>query len=126
MPSYEYRCSNCGDEFEEMQPYHSKPLVKCRVCRKHALERLLSCSLGAVKQDPKTIGHLAERNTSKMSTWELESKIQEDADMRIPNMPGHKGTKGKRGRKMTENEKKLANANEAQVHEYITKGKLPE
>ena len=29
MPTYEYICSKCGQEFEKFQPMSDKPLVKC-------------------------------------------------------------------------------------------------
>lgn len=42
MPTYEYRCSNCGHELEEFQSMSAKPLKKCPACGKNTLERLIS------------------------------------------------------------------------------------
>jgi putative FmdB family regulatory protein len=33
MPTYTYRCSNCGVEFERVQKFTDKPLTRCPECR---------------------------------------------------------------------------------------------
>ncbi len=33
MPTYAYRCSNCGVEFERFQKFTDKPLTRCPECR---------------------------------------------------------------------------------------------
>lgn len=37
MPSYTYRCENCGHKFDRRQSYSDTPLKKCPQCGKHAL-----------------------------------------------------------------------------------------
>jgi putative FmdB family regulatory protein len=32
MPIYEYRCENCGREFEELQKFSDAPVEKCQQC----------------------------------------------------------------------------------------------
>lgn len=68
MITYEYECQNpdCGFAFEIRQSIHDKQLVKCPVCKKKKLERLLFATYGFVRQDPTTLGQLAERNMEKM------------------------------------------------------------
>jgi putative FmdB family regulatory protein len=41
MPTYEYRCSKCGDEFEEFQDIAAEPGAECPKCGGRA-ERLIS------------------------------------------------------------------------------------
>lgn len=41
MPTYGYRCENCGHEFEEFQLITASPLRKCPACGKNKLKRLL-------------------------------------------------------------------------------------
>ncbi len=41
MPIYEYRCLDCGDEFEVIQGVSARPLRKCRKCGGR-LEKLIS------------------------------------------------------------------------------------
>jgi putative FmdB family regulatory protein len=32
MPTYEYRCKDCGDELEAVQGFHDNPLTECPTC----------------------------------------------------------------------------------------------
>ena len=41
MPNYDYRCSECGHEFEVFQSIKDKPKKRCPCCRKHKLMRLI-------------------------------------------------------------------------------------
>jgi putative FmdB family regulatory protein len=41
MPTYDYRCNDCGHEFEEFQSIKADPLKTCPKCQKEALERLI-------------------------------------------------------------------------------------
>ncbi|HWO88609.1 MAG TPA: zinc ribbon domain-containing protein [Gemmatimonadales bacterium] len=47
MPTYEYRCGQCGAEFEKFQKISSKPVASCPECGSKA-ERLLSAGAGLV------------------------------------------------------------------------------
>jgi len=33
MPVYEYKCENCGYQFEELQKINDKPLTRCPKCQ---------------------------------------------------------------------------------------------
>jgi putative FmdB family regulatory protein len=44
MPTYAYRCRNCGSEFEKVQKFTDKPATKCPVCGKGPVRRLLQAS----------------------------------------------------------------------------------
>ncbi len=48
MPTYEYRCSECGHEFEEHQPITSNPLVKCPKCGRDSLRRVMGGGGGMI------------------------------------------------------------------------------
>lgn len=41
MPTYDYRCKECGEELEIFQPITAKPKRKCPSCGRMALERLI-------------------------------------------------------------------------------------
>ena len=41
MPTYDYKCSGCGHEFEAFQSITDAPLKKCPQCGKRRLERLI-------------------------------------------------------------------------------------
>lgn len=32
MPTYEYKCTKCGDDFEVFQSMHDAPVTKCNKC----------------------------------------------------------------------------------------------
>lgn len=48
MPTYEYRCSACGYDFEEFQSIRAESLEKCPVCGQPALKRLLGGGGGMI------------------------------------------------------------------------------
>lgn len=48
MPFYEYKCSNCGHELEELQSITAPPLVKCPECGKDTLQRLIGTGAGLI------------------------------------------------------------------------------
>ena len=48
MPTYDYRCSACGHEFEEFQSITAAPLKKCPKCGKNKLDRLIGTGAGII------------------------------------------------------------------------------
>ncbi len=77
MITYEYICSHnkCGHNLEIEQSIKDKPLITCPKCGKQTLERVISGGIEPiVKQEAKTLGQLAERNTKKMGKYELQEK----------------------------------------------------
>jgi putative FmdB family regulatory protein len=47
MPTYDYECTSCGDEFSVEQGMNDKPLKKCRKCG-GKLRKLLPRSLNLI------------------------------------------------------------------------------
>jgi len=47
VPTYDYRCTKCGDEFAVEQSILDKPLVRCKKCR-GKLEKMLPKSLNLI------------------------------------------------------------------------------
>ena len=45
MPTYDYKCPDCGHEFEEFQTMTAKPLRKCPKCGKRRVKRLIGTGL---------------------------------------------------------------------------------
>ena len=45
MPTYEYRCPSCGQEFEQFQRMSDEPVLPCPECGS-ASERLISAGAG--------------------------------------------------------------------------------
>ncbi len=48
MPTYEYRCRDCGHSFEEFQPITADPLVLCPNCGKNTLKRVMGTGGGLI------------------------------------------------------------------------------
>ncbi len=48
MPTYEYRCTTCGHNFEESQSINAESLVKCPRCGQSTLKRLLGGGGGMI------------------------------------------------------------------------------
>ena len=88
MPVYEYKCSNCEDQFEVYQGVKDPVKKKCSKCKKIGLERLLFPAMGCVKEI-RTLGQLAEKNTkmagSKRDTPEEAKKLAVKAKAREVN-----------------------------------------
>lgn len=42
MPIYDYKCSNCRQEFELIQKLSDKPKTNCPNCEKNSLKKLVS------------------------------------------------------------------------------------
>jgi putative FmdB family regulatory protein len=47
MPNYDYRCLECGYNFEEFQKMTDEPLTKCPKCKGH-VKRLIGAGLGPI------------------------------------------------------------------------------
>lgn len=69
---YEYKCENCGHEEEREEKMGPSKLLKCPKCKKKKLERLISASIGFVRQDAKTIGQVMDRNAKKLGRYEKD------------------------------------------------------
>lgn len=48
MPTYDYRCKNCKNEWELFQPITAKPVRKCPKCGKSAAERVIGPGAGII------------------------------------------------------------------------------
>jgi putative FmdB family regulatory protein len=78
MITYEYKCCECKISLEVEQSIKNKPLVTCPECGKQSLERVITGGIAIfVNKDAVTLGQLAERNTKKMGTYELQDKRRE-------------------------------------------------
>ena len=74
-----YICDHCGYSFEIQQNMHDRLKRKCPSCKSVSLYQDLSGQHTFVYQDPKTLGHLADRNTERSGKYELEAKREDHA-----------------------------------------------
>lgn len=50
MPTYDYECSSCKAEFQEMQRMSDTPLTKCPECGADTAKRVISGGAGFILQ----------------------------------------------------------------------------
>ncbi len=74
MPFYEYKCSNCGFELEELQKMSDLPLKKCPNCSKDSLQKLIGTGGGLIF---KGSGFYLTDYKKKSSTEPATSKTSE-------------------------------------------------
>jgi|WetSurMetagenome_2_1015567.scaffolds.fasta_scaffold223505_2 putative FmdB family regulatory protein len=48
MPTYEYKCSNCGFDYEVIQSIKAESLKKCPKCGKDTLKKIISGGVGVI------------------------------------------------------------------------------
>jgi putative FmdB family regulatory protein len=48
MPTYQYRCTNCGNELEIVQKISDNSLTICPKCEKESFERVITAEGGFV------------------------------------------------------------------------------
>ena len=48
MPTYEYKCEECGYKFEQFQTITAKPLHECPECGQDTLNRLIGAGAGII------------------------------------------------------------------------------
>lgn len=48
MPTYDYKCPDCGHAFEVFQTMTAAPVKKCPECGKRKVKRLIGSGLGVI------------------------------------------------------------------------------
>jgi len=48
MPTYQYKCDACGEEFEKFQSITAAPIRKCPGCGKNSARRLIGPGAGLI------------------------------------------------------------------------------
>lgn len=48
MPTYDYKCDDCGHSFEKFQSITAKPIRKCPTCGKNKVRRLIGAGAGVI------------------------------------------------------------------------------
>ena len=86
MPTYDYKCKDCGFTFEEFQSMNADLLITCPSCGKPALVRLMAGGVGLVFKgsgfyhtDYKKSGASTSSNNKKS-----ESSASKDKSEKLP------------------------------------------
>ncbi|MDE0802729.1 MAG: FmdB family transcriptional regulator [Acidimicrobiales bacterium] len=94
MPTYQYRCKECGHDFEIVQAFSDDALTKCPECKKKALKKVYGNvgisfkGSGFYKNDARSSGSSSKSSSSdstpkgndKSDTKSAESKPEKKAD----------------------------------------------
>jgi putative FmdB family regulatory protein len=72
MPTYDYRCKECGYTFEEFHSMNAELLVTCPSCGKPALKRLMAGGAGMIFKGSGF--YHTDYKTAKPASKESESK----------------------------------------------------
>lgn len=100
MPTYDYRCGECGHEFELFQSMKDRPKRTCPSCKKKSLERLIGTGAAvlfkgsgfyetdyrsasykkAAEAEKKAASGKDSADSSSTSNGTTESKPKADAD----------------------------------------------
>ncbi len=103
MPFYEYKCSNCGFELEELQKMSDLPLKKCPSCGKDTLQKLIGSGGGLIfKGSGFYLTDYKKKSTSGSSSKET---IVKDTTSSMDPKPGE-------GKKETKSPEKKSNSSE--------------
>lgn len=137
MPTYHYRCANqnCLYEFETYQSIKDDALETCMSCSEKTLHRVIYAAQVFSRQEPKTLGALAEQNTSKLGRYEKENLYQ---NMKERKAMAKKAAAEELQKKLPsgakvmqpdaspiEIDKKLASFNNEQIRKYVDSGVKP-
>jgi putative FmdB family regulatory protein len=89
MPTYQYKCKNCGHELEELQNMSEPPLTHCPNCNTENLARIIGGGAGLIfkgtgfyltdyKKDSSK-GGKPKKDTKKEATGESKSEEKKPA-----------------------------------------------
>lgn len=82
MPTYEYKCKQCGHKFEVFQSMNAEPIKVCPKC-KGEVKRLIGAGAGPIFKGSgfyqtdyknKPSGSVSKKDTSKSSSKDPSSK----------------------------------------------------
>lgn len=76
MPTYDYKCDNCG-EFEHSQKITESPLKQCPKCQGHHIRRLISASGIVFKGSGFHVNDYGKKSAPKSSETKTAAKATE-------------------------------------------------
>lgn len=97
MPTYQYRCKECGHDFEIVQAFSDDALTKCPECKKKALKKVYGnvgisfkgsgfykndarSSSGSTAASTKSTDAGSDTKTDKSADKKTETKSEKKAD----------------------------------------------
>lgn len=96
MPTYDYRCDGCGDEFELYQSFTENVKRTCKKCGEKKLKRLIGCGIDAFCHNVTTLGQLGERNARAAGKCKADEVAAVSSDKKKKAQQLTSSEKGKR------------------------------
>lgn len=104
MPTYEYKCENCGHQFEQFQSITSKPLRVCPQCGQNTLTRLIGAGSGIIfkgsgfyatdyRNESYKKAAASDKKTPPKTTEKKESRPKDSASTEKSSAPKTENTK---------------------------------
>jgi putative FmdB family regulatory protein len=95
LPTYDYKCENCGKTFEVFQSIKDEPLKLCEHCGHESLVKMISVPAGLIfKGSGFYLTDYAKKNTSPSSESGTKdasaSGKKENSDTKSPDKPKQK------------------------------------
>jgi putative FmdB family regulatory protein len=91
MPTYDYRCENCGEEIEIFQSMKAKPVTLCPKCGHETLKKMVSMPAGLIFKGT----GFYQTDYKKKSTADKSDSYKESSAEIIENKPKEKKKKTK-------------------------------
>jgi putative FmdB family regulatory protein len=76
MPTYDYKCTKCGNEQEEIHQFHLKPEIKCIRCNE-ICERLFTTSGFVFKGDGSPSQNFRMKDQMNKKSQRMKTKMFE-------------------------------------------------
>ena len=92
MPTYEYKCPDCGHEFEEFQTMTAKPIKVCPKCKKRKVKRLIGSGMRPIFKGGGfyETDYVKKSGTSEKSDAKSESKTESKPEKKSDSKPAKK------------------------------------
>jgi putative FmdB family regulatory protein len=74
MPTYEYKCLECDEEFTVVRSILADKEVDCPACNKKCSNVLITGGAAILDKTPRTLGTLAEQNRKKFGSEYCQQK----------------------------------------------------
>lgn len=88
MPTYDYKCSDCGHHFEVFQSMKDEKLKKCPNCGKETLSRLIGTGGGLIFKGSGFYLTDYKNTTSQKSAKESKTETKTDDKSKQPEKTG--------------------------------------
>ena len=97
MPTYDYKCENCGDAFEFFQSMKDEPMTLCPQCGHNTLKKMVSMPAGLIfKGSGFYLTDYAKKNSSSTDKTDKKDATTTSKTEKKPEVKEKKTTEKKK------------------------------